>query len=143
MMKRSKNTKAFQSVKKFFRHLWSAHLANLASAPLVDTLYQVFYAFAAGLLFAAVYARTRNILAPMIAHSLWDITENFHLAFYPSLSEGVLPPELQPMVSEETQNIIITVVLIAVGLYLLRPAKHHEIEANWGSLDAAEEVPVV
>ena len=112
------------------------HLLNLTHAPLVDTIYQVFYAFAVGVLFAAVYARTRNILAPMIAHSLWDITENFHLKFYPSLTE--MPLELQPIMSEEMQNIIITVVLVAVGLYLLRPAKHHEIEEHWGSLAAEE-----
>ena len=117
----------------------ATHLVNLSHADLTETIYQVFYAFAVGILFAAVYARTRNILAPMIAHSLWDIVENFHVGFYPSFTE--MPQELQPIIPNETLYVIITILFAVVGLYLLRPSRHHEIEAHWGSL-AAEEVSV-
>ena len=118
------------------------HLVNIfAGASFVETFFQqVFYASAVGVLFAGVYARTRNILVPMIAHSLWDILEKFYAPFYPSLSE--LPLELQPVIPEEVFNIIITVLLLAAGLYLLRPSRHHEIEEHWGSLAAEEDAPM-
>lgn len=110
------------------------HLFNLSHADFAETIYQVVYAFACGLLFAGVYARTRNILAPMIAHSLWDIIENFHVPFYPGLTG--LPQQIQLLIPEKAMYIVITVVLSAAGLYLLRPSKHHEIEEHWGSLTA-------
>jgi membrane protease YdiL (CAAX protease family) len=117
------------------------HLINIfAGASFVETFQQVFYASAAGVLFAGVYARTHNIVAPMIAHSLWDILDSLYTPFYPSLSE--LPLELQPVIPEEVFNIIITVLLLAAGLYLLRPSRHHEIEEHWGSLAAEKDAPM-
>ena len=115
------------------------HLINIFSgAPVVVTLFQVMYATAIGLLFAAVYARTRNIIATMIIHSLIDASGDFYVPFYPNLSSA----NEQIAQSMTTKDVVIqvgiTVLCLAIGLYLLRPAKHHEIEAHWGSLTAEE-----
>jgi membrane protease YdiL (CAAX protease family) len=120
------------------------HLINIFSgAPVVETLFQVMYATAIGLLFAAVYARTRNIIATMIIHTLIDAAADFYVNFYPNLSSASQQITQGMPVQDVVIQVGITVLCLVSGLYLLRPAKRHEIEANWGSLDAAEEVPSV
>ena len=115
------------------------HLLNIFSgAPVVITLFQVLYATAIGLLFAAVYARTRNIIATMIIHSLIDASGDFYVPFYPSLSSANQQIAQAMTTKDVVIQVGITVLCLAIGLYLLRPAKHHEIEENWGSLAAEE-----
>lgn len=120
------------------------HLLNLFNgAPLVPTLFQVLYASAIGLMFAAVYARTRNILALMIAHSLVDISAYFYSNFYPSLAAANQKIESTISMREAVWDVLVTLLSLAVGFYLLRPSRHHEIEAHWGSLTAPVETQEV
>lgn len=120
------------------------HLINIFSgAPVVETLFQVMYATAIGLMFAAVYARTRNIIATMIVHSLVDASADFYVRFYPNLSSASQQTTQGMTMKDVVIQVGITVLCLGLGLYLLRPAKRHEIEEHWGSLDAAKEAPAV
>ena len=120
------------------------HLLNLLNgAALVPTLFQVLYASAIGLMFAAVYARTRNILALMISHSLVDISAYFYANFYPCLAAANQNAEISISMREALWDVLVTLLSLAVGLYLLRPSRHHEIEAHWGSLSASAETQEV
>lgn len=120
------------------------HLINILNgAPVAITLYQVLYASAIGVMFAAVYARTRNIIATMIFHSLVDITSKCYVNFYPELVAVGEELAQTPSRGDAVVYLTVTVLCVAFGLYLLRPSKHHEIEEHWGSLAAAEEVSAV
>jgi membrane protease YdiL (CAAX protease family) len=50
-----------------------AHLINLTHAPLFNTLIQVVYAMTAGVIFGAVFLRTRNLLSVIMLHSIFDL----------------------------------------------------------------------
>lgn len=116
------------------------HFMNIITgAPVMRTVLQVLYASAIGLMFAAIYARTRNIIATMIAHSLIDIAANFHYNFYPELSSVSQEIAQGVSMNEVVVDLTIIILCLGIGFYLLRPSKHHEIEALWGSLAAAEE----
>lgn len=116
------------------------HLINILSgASVVTTLFQVLYATAIGMLFAAVYARTRNIIATMIVHSLIDMSGGCYTNFYPDLSADRLEFVQKIPLSAATVSIAVAVMCLAAALFLLRPSKHHEIEACWGSLAVAED----
>lgn len=116
------------------------HLINILNgASVLITLYQILYATAIGILFAAVYARTRNIIATMVFHSLIDMAGSFYHNFYPELAPAGEAVAQAPSREDTAVYLAITVLCLAVGLYLLRPSRHHEIEAHWGSLTAEED----
>ena len=80
----------------------------------------------AGLLFAAVFLRTGNILIPIIMHGVYD-----YMCFVTdaSLDNGI-------MIGEAVTTGLILAVLVDVvagvwALYLIRPAKRAEIHAIW------------
>ena len=93
----------------------------------------------AGLLFAAVFLRTGNILIPIIMHGVYD-----YMCFVTdaSLDNGI-------MIGEAVTTGLILAVLVDVvagvwALYLIRPAKRAEIFAIWNdkwSVSAAEYQP--
>ena len=117
------------------------HIVNIffAHAPLAATLSQVTYATAMGLLFGAVYARTRNIIAPMVLHTVVDVVEDAYARFYPNVSAESLGIGRIISLNDLQLCLAISALCVPVALYLLRPAKHHEIEAHWGSLKPAAE----
>lgn len=118
------------------------HLINILNgAPVVITLYQVFYASAIGLLFGAVYARTRNILATMLFHSLIDMACNCHVNFYPELASAGEAVAQVPSTSDIAVFLPTAILCLIIGFYLLRQSRHSEIEKHWGSLTAVEAEP--
>ena len=80
----------------------------------------------AGLLFAAVFLRTGNILIPIIMHGVYD-----YMCFVTdaSLDNGIMTGEAV------TTGLILAVLVDVVAgvwaLYLIRPAKRAEIHAIW------------
>jgi hypothetical protein len=79
----------------------------------------------------------------MIVHSLIDTAADFYVNFYPSLSSASQQTAQSMTMQDVVIQVGITVLCLGLGLYLLRPAKRHEIEEQWGSLDAAQEAPAV
>ena len=93
----------------------------------------------AGLLFAAAFLRTGNILVPIIMHGVYD-----YMCFVTdaSLESGIMTGETV------TTGLILAVLVDVIagiwGLYLIRPAKRAEIFAIWNdkwSVSAAEYQP--
>lgn len=108
------------------------HLASLAENSVPYTLLQVFMASGIGILFGAIYLRTRNLLGLVIAHSLIDIT----------IFLFVLPTEV--VFKDYILIGFFGVYFTLAGLYLIRPAKHTEIKALWyGEQETAEQTEAV
>lgn len=102
------------------------HLVNLFST-VGPTLIQVGYATGLGIFFGAVYLRTRNLWGPVVVHALIDISPKIFVTEDPvaGIASLAVPPE-QMLV-----GISVFIVFTAIGLYLVRPAKHEEIKALW------------
>lgn len=102
------------------------HLVNLFST-VGPTLIQVGYATGLGIFFGAVYLRTRNLWGPVVVHALIDISAKIFVTEDPvaGIASLAVPPE-QMLV-----GIAVFIVFTAIGLYLVRPAKHEEIKALW------------
>lgn len=103
------------------------HASNIiigASIPI--TIMQVVAAGLMGVLFCAVYLRSGNILIPMLMHFITDT-----ICFMDStqVSErGVMIAKLSFINFVDTA---VCIVLAAIGIYLIRPAKRAEIIALW------------
>ena len=102
------------------------HLVNLFST-VGPTLIQVGYATGLGIFFGAVYLRSRNLWGPVVVHALIDISAKIFVTEDPvaGIASLAVPPE-QMLV-----GIAVFIVFTAIGLYLVRPAKHEEIKALW------------
>lgn len=112
------------------------HLLNLTSgAELSDTLVQVVFAFGSGVLFAAVYYRTGNLIPCIIGHYAVDFTAWIG----ESESTGNSTVEL---IAATAAGIIMAVF----GYYYLRKAKRAEIldiwNSKWKTLEAPAEEAV-
>ena len=85
------------------------------------------YATGLGIFFGAVYLRTRNLWGPVVVHALIDISAKIFVTEDPvaGIASLAVPPE-QMLV-----GIAVFIVFTAIGLYLVRPAKHEEIKALW------------
>lgn len=96
------------------------HLINLVGAGVWETLLQVCYASAVGILLGAIYLRTKNIIALIAAHSFIDFTAELF----------VETAETQEVTSFSiASSVVLIVVFTAFGLYLVRKEKHQEINA--------------
>ena len=100
------------------------HLSNLlGGAPLDETLLQVFYAFAFGVLFAAVYVRCKNIWAVVLLHAFFD--------FCSSAPEILTPVVALEINSTDTNSLIVIAVVsvaaVCIGLFLIRKSKMADI----------------
>ena len=59
-----------------------AHLINIIHAPLFDTIVQVIYSITAGLLFGAVFIKSKNLLSLIILHSVFNLFTYFTVNLY-------------------------------------------------------------
>ena len=88
-----------------------AHLGNLTHQPLNATLFQVYYATAIGILFAAIYLRTGSLWWTIFLHFLIDF------------ASVLLSQSTQAAPATSIWNFIFFLPLIAIGLFLIRPKK--------------------
>jgi membrane protease YdiL (CAAX protease family) len=95
------------------------HFINLISQSLAETAVQVLFAFGAGVLFAAVYARCKTVWAGVLLHGLVNFSE---------YAATTLAPVEQ---SNETLiaifEVVFAVAAICIGLYLIRKKKTADI----------------
>lgn len=112
------------------------HLNNLSTGqPLDTTLIQVMYSFSIGMLFAAVYARTRNILPAMLLHAMVDTVVSLKMALF------VFPPQEGGASEGILLYVLLSLLWLGSGLYLLRGSRHPQILALWGPAAPCPEVP--
>ena len=102
------------------------HLGNLFSgANVVLTLLQLISTFAAGLFLGAVYLRSGNLWPSIVLHTLHDIVSLLDVS---SISGGVMTGNLRLV---DLLDLLLSVILGGIGLWLIRPAKRGEILAVW------------
>ncbi len=88
-----------------------AHLVNLTHQPLNATLFQVYYATAIGIFYAAIYLRTGSLWWTIVLHCLIDF------------ASVLLSQSTQAAPATSVWNFIVWLPLIAIGLFLIRPKK--------------------
>lgn len=124
------------------------HIGNIFSAP-VQTLFQIVYATGVGILFSAVYLRTRNLWGCVIVHAINDFCAGIKALYVPlqadmdaySASMAALPQIFLERIPEETllsiapllqlAPIPISIFITIVGIYMMRPAKAKQINQLW------------
>ena len=101
------------------------HLFNLTMPDENRTMIfiQVFYAAAIGVFFGAVYLRTRNLWGTILLHGLNDV-ESFYFLDASQAQE--------PTVRVVVMITIASAAMIALGMYMVRKSKLHEVEEIWG-----------
>jgi len=95
------------------------HLTNLiGGASVGETLLQVLYASAFGVLIAAVYARCKNIWAVVLLHALFDFCGYAAVILAPAAAAEM------DLVLADTIGVVMTVVVsvvsVCIGLFLIR-----------------------
>ena len=88
-----------------------AHLGNLTHQPLNATLFQVYYATAIGIFYAAIYLRTGSLWWTIVLHCLIDFTS------------VLFSQSTQAAPATSIWHFILWLPLIALGLFLIRPKK--------------------
>lgn len=101
------------------------HAANiLAGADPGTTAFQVFYAFALGMLFAAVLIRTGNIWPLIVCHGLID---TFALMGDEALEQGAVQTQAFEFSLAYLPLFLISLFLIVFAIFICRKKKHEEI----------------
>lgn len=104
------------------------HATNVfAGADPLRTLLQVIGAVGIGVIFTAVYLRSGSILPCMFYHTLHDIIA---IAGESEVTEtGIITASKINM--GDGANLVMSLVLAAIALWLLRPEKNEEMRALW------------
>lgn len=104
------------------------HATNVfAGADPLRTLLQVIGAVGIGIMFTAVYLRSGSILPCMFYHTLHDIIA---IAGESEVTEtGIITASKINM--GDGANLVMSLVLAAIALWLLRPEKNEEMRALW------------
>lgn len=103
------------------------HLSNITLTGtitpmlIVQTLFAAFAGFALG----ASYIRSKNLWGNMIAHTVFDLT---NCLLIPEIANQLTN---QLALIDMLEILALGCVLVAVGIYLLRPAKLAEVTAKW------------
>ena len=111
------------------------HLGNLVKGDTVQTLIQVGYATAIGILFGAVYLRIKNLWPLVIIHGLIDFFGSFSEVFHEPQIAGP-PSDLSGIpwlliVEAAMPLIVLSILCVAAAVFLLRKKKTEEILAAW------------
>lgn len=124
------------------------HIGNIFSNP-VGTLFQIVYATGVGILFSAVYLRTRNLWGCVIVHAINDFCAGINALYVPLQADmdaysalmTALPQIFVERIPEETLLAIVPLLQLAaipisifiaiVGIYMVRPAKAKQINQLW------------
>jgi membrane protease YdiL (CAAX protease family) len=102
-------------------------LNALSGAAISSTIFQVVYAFSLGVFFCAIMLRTGSLWPTMIAHTLIDFTG---FLFMDMSHSGIITDELSFDLTFFL-SVAASIIVLACGLYLVRPAKRAEIVALW------------
>lgn len=111
------------------------HLGNLVKGDTVQTLVQVGYTTAIGILFGAVYLRIKNFWTLVIIHGLIDFFGSFSEVFHEPQIAGP-PSDLSGIpwlliVEAAMPLIVLSILCVAAAVFLLRKKKTEEVLAAW------------
>lgn len=119
------------------------HMSNVTiGVSLSGALLQSFYTIGMGVLFAAVYARTHNLLALIITHTVLDVIALMSVYLFIPAGQ-TFEAALGTAISASTSgaagiiSLIITaaegLIWLGCGIWMLRGSKREEIEARWSA----------
>lgn len=100
---------------------------SLLGAAISTTIFQLFYSMCLGIVFNAVYLNCGSILPSIIMHTLIDFTGYLFISME---SNGILTNELSFGFSFWA-TLAMSILMLAWGIYLLRPSKSDQIIALW------------
>lgn len=106
------------------------HLINLLGSQALDeTLFQVLYATAIGVLFGAAYARTHNLPGLILLHALVDMV--------PILKAMLFHPPMAPITTLDMILFVsVSILCLGCGLYCIRKSVWPRIEELWDKADS-------
>ena len=106
------------------------HLINIMSGADVSySIVQAFFTVCLGVFFAGVYLRSGNLIAPIIAHTLMDITGLTDPTLIGSKVAAVVSQT--PSSLEFILIILLSLIILAFGLYYIRKEKWDDIDKTW------------
>ena len=115
-----------------------SHISNilLAGKLTAAILWQIGYAASFGILFGAIYLRTRNLWGCIFLHTLTDFVPYlFSMGLTQNIKSAAATASIVSQTSVHPIVMIYCSILIfsclAIGFYLVRPQKHAEIRACW------------
>lgn len=124
------------------------HIGNFFTNP-ANTVFQIFYAFGIGIMFAAAYLRSRNLWPCIIAHALVDLAANWGMIYVllqPDLNAYQedcyqLVPSVSEFISDQMLSYLpviqllwifaTTLIAILAGVFMLRKSKRQEVINLW------------
>ena len=117
-------------------HILNGLIAGFTAA----VFWQAAYATGLGLVFGAMYMRTRNLWGCILMHTVFDFLGLLSQASEASSTESLVQI-LQAEVGwfDIIYNSVLIAVSLAVALYLIRPSKHAQIKANWNLEEPADQ----
>ena len=100
------------------------HLICLIYQPLIVTLVTVVFAFAGGVLFAAIYARCKNIWVVVLIHAFWDIAMGAAGILTPSdtISTNVASGTTAEIIAQ-APSLVVAILFVCLGMFLIRKKK--------------------
>ena len=99
----------------------ASHLVNiLAGIPAPSVLFQAICVMPVGMLFSAIYLRTRSLWLTALVHALVDFSGLFAAGIYGASMKGILS-------GYSVHHLVAIPVYLAVTLFLLRGSKQKEI----------------
>lgn len=106
------------------------HLVNImAGANLSYTILQALCTLCLGVLYAGVYLRTGNLIVPIIAHGIMDISGLTNSNLIGTKTAAIVSQT--PSSIESIGMIIISIIVLAFGLYYVRKDKWEDIDKTW------------
>lgn len=109
------------------------HLLNIMSGANVSySIAQAFFTICLGVFFAAIYLRTGNLIGTIIAHALMDITALTDSNLIGSNIAGVVSQV--PTISEIVIIFVVSIFVLALGLYYIRKDKWDDIDKTWDEI---------
>lgn len=107
-----------------------SHITNIATgAPVVMTLRQIVTSFIMGLFLCALYLRSGSLIPPMFIHFLYDIIAFMDVS---KMQEGgTYNKTASTTVPERIFQLIISIIFLALAVYLTRPAVREDIYRIW------------
>ena len=109
------------------------HLLNIISGANVSySIAQAFFTICLGVFFAAIYLRTGNLIGTIIVHVLMDITALTDSNLIGPNIAGVVSQV--PTLFEIVIIFVISIFVLALGLYYIRKNKWKDIDKTWDEI---------
>jgi len=104
------------------------HLTNaFGGVKPLFVLYQVILSFCVGIFFSAIFIKTKNILLPILAHTLNDFVAFLDAG---STTNGLITS--QTFTYLELIDAIFALIYLILGIYLLKKTTDDELNSLWG-----------